>query len=273
MSNTTEQAISKFDEKEFVQRHKFEAHNMFELVEHMLGHRVSFNFALDVGGGYGDHLPFVQDRISTIIAADIIQYLSDKDFSPQDVASRSAKYGGHLDLNKVSFHYCDAQQLIYRNDLFDFVFSINAFEHIPNPLLAFSEILRVARAGAPIYIQFDPIWNSPWGHHLPHLRLEPWDHLLHDEIEFSKLILQRGGTDNDISIYKNAMSRKSFSYYRRIFQEDFLGKFSKQSFVSWSSDPADEPATLHPNFQRCIAKGYDVEELVTRGVQFFGIKI
>ncbi|AWI90068.1 hypothetical protein C0214_18465 [Methylobacterium sp. DM1] len=272
MTGDNENMLGIFDEASFVQRHKVEAHNMFELLDHILGSQVSFDFALDIGGGYGDHLPFVQDRIGAIIAADIIEYSNDENFSLKDIARRSEKYGGRFDLSKVDFHTCDAQKLYYKDEIFDFVFSINAFEHIPNPLLALAEARRVARTGAPIYIQFDPIWNSPWGHHLPHLNFEPWTHLLLNDEDFSDLILKKGGTENDILIFKTAMSRKSFSYYRRIFLEDFRNMFVNPSFVYWSNDPSDEPATNHPNFNLCRAKGYNIEELIVRGVQFVGVK-
>lgn len=261
-----------FDEAGFVQRHKTEAHSMFELVDHFVGRHDHYDLALDVGGGYGDHLPFIADRFNTIFAADVINYLNDNRFSPRDVARRSERFGGHMNLDRISFHQCDAQRMFYRDEIFDFVFSINAFEHIPNPLLALSEIIRVARKGSPVYIQFDPIWNSPWGHHLPHLNFEPWAHLLVGEQEFHSLIRKQGGTDVDISIFKTAMNRRPFSYYKRLFLEDFQYQFSKPSFVYWSLDPAEEPASQHENFNRCRDQGYEADELVVRGVQFFGLK-
>ncbi|GJE55557.1 class I SAM-dependent methyltransferase [Methylobacterium thuringiense] len=272
MSDNDTAVMQVFDDKDFLLRHKTEAHNMFDLIDFILGRHDHYAFALDIGGGYGDHLPFLMDRIKNVIAIDIINYLDDEQFNPRERASRSEAHGGHLDLSKVDFHYCDAQRLHYRDSLFDLVFSINAFEHIPNPLLALSEAVRVARKGAPIYLQFDPIWNSPWGHHLPHLNFEPWAHLLTSAEEFCALVLELGGTQTDIHIFETAMNRKPFSYYKRLFLEDYKDQFLTSSFASWSTDPHDEPATRHPNFERCRAIGYGVEELVTRGVQFVGVK-
>ena len=273
MSNPDLSGAGSFDEESFVLRHKNEALNMFEHLDHLLKTRCSFDLSLDIGGGYGDHLPFLFDRVVSVFSVDVIDYLSDPAFCPRAVQSRSEKYGGKLNLEAVSFHRCDARKLFYRDEMFDFVFSLNAFEHIPNPVPALSEALRVARKGAPIYLQFDPIWNSPAGHHLPHLGFEPWAHLLLNKSEFCREIIVRGGNGADVSVFEGAMNKRPFSFYKKLFFEDFADFFQVLSFATWSTSPEEEAATMHPNFMRCLALGYSQEELITRGVQFVGLKI
>jgi SAM-dependent methyltransferase len=48
---------------------------------------------------------------------------------------------------------------------FDFIFSFNAFEHIPDPTLAFNEMLRILRPGGFIWLDFNPLYASPLGLH------------------------------------------------------------------------------------------------------------
>lgn len=48
---------------------------------------------------------------------------------------------------------------------FDLVCSYNAFEHFPDPALAFREMLRVCRPGGLMYFEFGPLYASPWGLH------------------------------------------------------------------------------------------------------------
>lgn len=51
------------------------------------------------------------------------------------------------------------------NDSYDFVFSFNAFEHIPDPSLALSEAVRILRPGGYVWLDFNPLYCSPLGLH------------------------------------------------------------------------------------------------------------
>jgi ubiquinone/menaquinone biosynthesis C-methylase UbiE len=70
----------------------------------------------------------------------------------------------------------DAQELLFRDDLFDFAFSLNAFEHIPDPGRALQEIARVLKPGGTVFLQFNSLYLSDGGHYLSHLTDIPWIH-------------------------------------------------------------------------------------------------
>jgi len=50
-------------------------------------------------------------------------------------------------------------------DEFDLVCSFNSFEHFVDPSRAFAEMLRVTAPGGLIYLDFGPLYCSPWGLH------------------------------------------------------------------------------------------------------------
>jgi len=55
--------------------------------------------------------------------------------------------------------------LPFASDSFDLSCSYNSFEHFSNPEKVFSEMLRVTKPGGWIYIEFGPLYCSPWGLH------------------------------------------------------------------------------------------------------------
>jgi SAM-dependent methyltransferase len=59
-----------------------------------------------------------------------------------------------------------------RDGAADICFSSNVLEHVPDPLLMISEMIRVTRPGGLVYAAFTN-WYSPWGGH----ELSPWHYL------------------------------------------------------------------------------------------------
>lgn len=57
------------------------------------------------------------------------------------------------------------QTIALPNSSYDFIFSFNAFEHIPDPALALDEMIRILRPGGFIWIDFNPLFASPLGLH------------------------------------------------------------------------------------------------------------
>jgi SAM-dependent methyltransferase len=48
---------------------------------------------------------------------------------------------------------------------FDLICSYNTFEHLRYPGLVFSELDRISKPGATLYLHFGPLYASPWGLH------------------------------------------------------------------------------------------------------------
>ena len=60
--------------------------------------------------------------------------------------------------------------LAYSENSFDLITSFNSFEHFPDPKGALAELVRVCKPGGKIYLDFGPLYPSPWGLHAWSLR-------------------------------------------------------------------------------------------------------
>ncbi|WP_036286143.1 methyltransferase domain-containing protein [Methylosinus sp. PW1] len=262
-----------YDELADIVQHRLDVGNLRQAAED-LGFRVTkYRRGIDLGGGLGLHAPFLLDIVEEIYITDIVRYTTQ--YEGTLLAGISAKFARNnipYDPSRVEFHTVDAQDLIYRDGLFDFVFSVNAFEHIPEPAKAYDELIRVTAPGSLVLIQFDPLWHSAYGHHLFHLNLDPWAHLLTNREEFERLIYDKGGNANDFEIFLHEMNGKRFQIYRDLFEGQAAKHFSKWHFDYWSKSPQLDPyASRYPEiYEAARARGYDLENLLVRGVQFIG---
>lgn len=66
-------------------------------------------------------------------------------------------------LRFVSQDACDP--LAFPDNYFDLVMSFNAFEHFRDPRKVLREVVRVCKAGGLIFLDFGPLFCSPWGLH------------------------------------------------------------------------------------------------------------
>ena len=76
----------------------------------------------------------------------------------------------------------------------DFIFSFNAFEHIPDPALAMNEIIRILRPGGFIWLDFNPLYASPLGLHAFSFKM-PYPQFLFDESLIEKKLREFGLND------------------------------------------------------------------------------
>lgn len=231
-----------------------------------------FHLALDIGGGYGAAAPFLHEVCQKVYVSDIINYNEYEHGRLLPLLiEKYQRVGLHFDPSRLEFHFGDAQSLIYKNDIFDFIYSINAFEHIPQPDLAWAEIARVAMPGAVVALQFDPIWTSAFGHHLFDLPLDPWDHLVLEEHDFESKVLSVGGTERHVKTFRTEMNRKTFAEHVQIIEEA-----GSKYFASYHTDHWDRPNVMnadtgHPNFLKAVDMGFDPEHLIVRGFNFVGV--
>jgi FkbM family methyltransferase len=220
---------------------------------------------LDVGGGAGMHAAMLAGRIGRVVCTDFID--QNARFDGKFVALLREKFvrnGYDFAVSSFEFARVDAMDLVYRDDLFDAVVSFNALEHIPDPVRALEEMLRVVRPGGLIYVAFDPVWTCDSGSHFAHRVPEPWAHLLLDDDAYSERILAAGGDAVEVDEYRHAMNRKRLAVHRAAFdalreRADFL--------VEWEWSGTTHPDhSLHPNFAAVVALGYSEDELLFRGM-------
>jgi SAM-dependent methyltransferase len=70
---------------------------------------------------------------------------------------------------------------------YDFIFSFNTFEHIPDPALALNEMVRILRPGGFVWVDFNPLYRSPLGLHAFSFRMPYPQFLFSEDIIKSKL--------------------------------------------------------------------------------------
>lgn len=224
---------------------------------------------LDVGGGQGMHACFLAQRYSLCYCLDVIDYQS--------------LYGGEYyrlfkekcERNSVIFNHqqlrfieCDAMDILFRDGFFDFVTSFNALEHIPDPLRALGEMVRVTGKGGIIYLTFDPIWTADTGSHFIHRVPEPWTHLIDSQDEFVSKMRKAGASDSEVADFRSGMNQRRLPYYLDIFSQiTKRNDIEVLDHATWSglADPSYE---AHPNYNKCLKLGYSKEELNIRGMRY-----
>lgn len=82
----------------------------------------------------------------------------------------------------------DASFLPFPTSFFDFIISINTYEHIDSPEQALKEIYRVVKPNGFVLLFFPPFY-SPWGAHLENLIHFPWPHIIFPEKLLVKVAL------------------------------------------------------------------------------------
>ena len=74
----------------------------------------------------------------------------------------------------VKFFQMNAENLEFKNEMFDFVFSFDAFEHFNKPDLVLQEAIRVVKSGGFIYLNFGPLFFSQLGLHIYNITGVPY---------------------------------------------------------------------------------------------------
>ena len=248
---------------------------MASALSNLCGHEVinKCELALEIGGSGGLLAGMVSKAGPKVICTDLVdvQVKYNGEF-PRLLKEKFERNGFDLELGKIEFHTMDAQCLIYGNDKFDLIFSLNALEHIPDPIKAVEEIWRVLRPGGVFYASFDPVWTADSGSHFIHYTHEPWLHLLVDDDEYCALMKLAGADDWELSEYRCAMNRLPAPFYMKEMKEILEKFFSKYSLTHWSGCISDE-FTNHQNRVKAeIFTGLSTDELLIRGFQIAAFK-
>jgi len=119
----------------------------------------------------------------------------------------------------------DAMQMQLPNDTFDFIFSIDAFEHFANPDKVFLEINRLLRKNGLLYLSFGPIFQSPFGLHADHSVSVPYCQILFERKTMEDFIVNNNLTPIDFgqtnswtlkmykTLFKSCLELKILKYY------------------------------------------------------------
>ncbi|MDP3820815.1 MAG: class I SAM-dependent methyltransferase [Burkholderiales bacterium] len=258
-----------YDERADFQHHMQEVDEAFDLLSRLSLWPNPMSVALDIGGGQGMHCGFLQRRCESVFCADIIDYSSLYEGSfPQKLREKHERNHHALDLSRCAFVKTDAMRLLFRDGFFDMCFSFNAFEHIPNPTLAFMEVLRTLRTGGIAYISLDPIWSCDSGSHFSHQVRAPWQHLISSTAEFRTLMRAGGATDAEIAEFPGAMNQcraVDFNSAVSSATQAIPAEVVLQDSYSGLCDPLH---AQHPNFEAAKRLGFSPEELTLRRLRW-----
>jgi SAM-dependent methyltransferase len=249
--------------------------NMRNVINSFCGNdKISLSeLALEIGGSGGLLAGIVSNSGPRVICTDIVdtQVKYNGEFS-RLIKEKFERNGQKFDLGKIEFHKADAQNLIYANEKFDFVYSLNAFEHIPDPLIAIAEVARVLRKGGVFFASFDPVWTADSGSHFIEYVQEPWLHLLLNHNDYRKK-MQAGGAEKwQMDEYPVAMNMKQAYFYENDFKNKIDELFSKSMVTEWRGCINAEDVE-HPNRYAAARQiGCDPDELLIRGFQFVAVK-
>jgi SAM-dependent methyltransferase len=92
----------------------------------------------------------------------------------------------------VDVREMDATQLVFEDGAFDFVYSFNAFEHLPDPAATFAELARVIRPGGRCFVSFTGLRWSPQGAHMYKVIGIPYITVLFDRATIDAYLASRG---------------------------------------------------------------------------------
>ncbi len=167
-------------------------------------------------------------------------------------------------LTAAPFSTMNAEELLLRDELFDFVFSLNAFEHIPHPDRALGEIRRTLRPRGEAFIAFSPLYYSDRGHHLHTNALLdlPWVHLLHSREEIKRMIADRGKPTNEVDAILDSLNGWHPRQFDAMYKHSGMEILSHAVHTSFTIASAEGSEAFHT-----VSKRFPREDLTTIGMQ------
>lgn len=255
-------------------QHKFEFERTYEIIFRHTS--LDGKTVLDLCSGTGMHTGFLLQRNPAyLIGVDLLDYetLWGGNFK-QKLSRIYTRFDLSFDGNRCQFIRMNAQNLLFRDELFDFVYCLNAFEHISDPVTALLEIWRVLKPGGYAFIQFDPLFYCDTGGHMFDFVPEPWGHLVYAEDEYIEKLRQAGCPSDIVSDFRVGLNKRKKDYFLSLFRLTTEGEtqlFKKIESYTWSG--AVNPEHLsHENYRKLI-RVYSREDLLFRGMNIFLQKI
>jgi len=221
--------------------------------------------ALDLCSGAGIHSGFLSLHCSHVFGVDLLDYeLAWNGMFKYQLRDLFKKHNVAIDITKMQFIKMDAQNLLFKDNLFDFVWCVNAFEHIPDPEKALDEIYRVLKPEGIAWIQFDPVYYCDTGSHMFDFLPEPWGHLMYQPEEYAEKLRAVGTPQEMVNDFLYGLNRKPKKYFIDLFNQK--NTFKVLSCHEWSGLTKDE-FRQHPNYS-LLKSRYSEEDLFFRGAHF-----
>jgi ubiquinone/menaquinone biosynthesis C-methylase UbiE len=228
---------------------------------------------LEVGGSGGLLAGLLSNSCKRVVCSDVVD--PNNDYGGEFCKLLREKFvrnGYDIRLERLEFHKVDAQDLIYRDELFDIVISQNAFEHIPDPAKALRECLRVLKPGGLLFVTFDPVWTADSGSHFLHRVGEPWLQLIAPDEDFVAAMQRNGAEQSEVNSFLNDMNRHHVTYYRESFPPLLEKACDSFKLESWTGC-VGEAYLDHPNRHTAAQiHGLTPDDLLVRGFRLFGRK-
>lgn len=234
---------------------------------------VKGRLALEIGGSGALLAGIFSNIMEHVICTDIVdmQLKYDGQF-PKLLKEKFERNGRSINLEKIEFQVADAQSLNYRDNLFDFVFTQNTLEHIPDPLVAIREAFRVLKPSGVFYATFDPVWTADSGSHFLEYVKDPWLHILLNDDEFCGRMRDGGAQDWQLASYRTDMNRLPSSFYRQQIPLLLQACAQKFEFEDWRGC-TDSSFVNHENRTKAAKKlNCDPVDLLIRGFRILAIK-
>lgn len=124
----------------------------------------------------------------------------------------------------------DAANLQFEDSQFDIVFSYDALEHVKSPPDVLKEALRVVRPGGLVYLDFGPLYFSPFGEHAYDSIPIPYCQFLFSEQQINEYVQEAGKP----LINFDHVNRWRLKQYRQLWAD--FGAIAKVVFCCESRD-------------------------------------
>jgi ubiquinone/menaquinone biosynthesis C-methylase UbiE len=227
--------IKEYDKIEDFFHHQNEFNKCLNIINKYCG--LENKLVLDLCSGTGLHIGFlVNTNCKYVIGIDLLDYgmFWGKDCKLKLLKSYN-QFGVNFDKNKCQVITMNAEVLSFKDDLFDFVFCLNAFEHISDPPKALYEIWRVLKPEGFAFVQFDPIYFCDTRSHMFDFLPEPWVHLMCSEEEYVSKLINAGTPDDIINDFRYCLNKKPKDYFFDLFEKVLeYGLFEKKESYRWS---------------------------------------
>jgi ubiquinone/menaquinone biosynthesis C-methylase UbiE len=253
--------------------HKEEFFRTFEIIRHHID--LKDKMTLNLCSGSGLHTGFLVRKGARVIGVDLLDYETLWGGNFKEKLQEIFKgYKEPFDGSKCQFIRMDAENLLFKDDLFDFIYCINAFEHIQDPSKSLLETWRVLKPGGFAFIQFDPLYYCDTGSHMFDFVPEPWGHLVCSNEEYVRKLQLANCPEEMVNDFKSGLNRKRKNYFIKLFTlltDEKRKVFEKKVFYEWSGVVNPEHLN-HKNFE-FLQKKYPREDLLFRGMCFLLKKI